>query len=550
MKKYILSFFLAVAFLVPFVGQSATLAELQTQLLQIQAAISAIPQSQTANFHPADTNRDYVISKGELDAYNKLYQDKKVTLSQWLRVTQFFNSGGYQLKAGTEDGFAPGQTANILPSLSPNSPVARHVAISSTVNTNNVNLGVFRLRSQRQNSVLNSLTFFIGVGDDVNNIVNRERTFSNLKLSDGNNTYGATSFSAGIVTFNNLNIPLPQDISKDLTLIATVAASNSSLTASSSLRARTINAVDSNYNSALINGLPMNNVGIADVGAATIVLTIQPLITVDSTPITLSPVNIANKPISSYIFNFSITLTNQGNNELYISKLAENVLDISTTPLNKEAVTVVMAPTPSLVGDTLSAYIIPSGASRKFTFSGTLNQAGNNHYQELTVIGIKYGINPTVLNSNIFKIASGQLSTRVYFSSSVLPPPPVVISPTISNISIAGNPTAWVRATSRAVTWQTNGSIPLVDILVCIEGGSCFSAHKGIANTGSVAGVRVGNNIPAGSRAFIRIRQTGNNSIVANSYVFEVVNSASSQAQINQLASAVESLRKLIENYR
>ncbi len=35
-------------------------------------------------------------------------QDNLISLSELLRVIQFFNSGGYHCEAGTEDGYAPG----------------------------------------------------------------------------------------------------------------------------------------------------------------------------------------------------------------------------------------------------------------------------------------------------------------------------------------------------------------------------------------------------------------------------------------------------------
>lgn len=34
--------------------------------------------------------------------------DSKISLSEYLRVVQFYNSGGYHCQAGTEDGYAPG----------------------------------------------------------------------------------------------------------------------------------------------------------------------------------------------------------------------------------------------------------------------------------------------------------------------------------------------------------------------------------------------------------------------------------------------------------
>ena len=67
----------------------------------VVSAFCAVPALAAGSFHSLDINQDNVFSLGEL-----------------LRGVQFFNSGGYHCESGTEDGFAPGAGDE---SCSPNS---------------------------------------------------------------------------------------------------------------------------------------------------------------------------------------------------------------------------------------------------------------------------------------------------------------------------------------------------------------------------------------------------------------------------------------------
>ena len=67
-----------------------------------------------SKYHPADLNFNYKIEKNELDAYGKLLNEGKITLSQYLRVLQFYNMGGYHLDStNKEDGFEAGLSSSM-----------------------------------------------------------------------------------------------------------------------------------------------------------------------------------------------------------------------------------------------------------------------------------------------------------------------------------------------------------------------------------------------------------------------------------------------------
>ncbi len=95
--------------------------------------------------------------------------------------------------------------------------------------------------------------------------------------------------------------------------------------------------------------------------------------------------------------------------------------------------------------------------------------------------------------------------------------------PAITNITV---PATWPQTTSQTITWQSTGDIPKVDILVCVQGGSCFATQKkGIGNSSqNQTSIYIGTNIPVGSQAYVKIRQSDKSSVYADSSRFEVKN--------------------------
>ncbi|MEA3329603.1 MAG: hypothetical protein U9Q06_02560 [Nanoarchaeota archaeon] len=68
------------------------------------------PQSPQSNapYHFLDSNRNWVIDEIELDYAQDLFDYRFLDLSELLRIIQLFNSDGYHLCEGTEDGFCLG----------------------------------------------------------------------------------------------------------------------------------------------------------------------------------------------------------------------------------------------------------------------------------------------------------------------------------------------------------------------------------------------------------------------------------------------------------
>jgi len=118
----------------------------------------------------------------------------------------------------------------------------------------------------------------------------------------------------------------------------------------------------------------------------------------------------------------------------------------------------------------------------------------------------------------------------------------------LSGVIIEDNPISVPRSSDIRVAWLTNGAIPNVDIWVCTKAGPCFPAQKNMINTSSPVRVRIGNNIPNNSQAFVRIKQPGS-SIYADSPSFVVYTTATaptSQAKVRELANTLEAIKQLL----
>ncbi len=124
-----------------------------------------------------------------------------------------------------------------------------------------------------------------------------------------------------------------------------------------------------------------------------------------------SPTVGTNGIISSYPVTFAFTLT-AGNSPIYLTSAI--MLDFASKNGNASPDKgAIMANPASLAGDTSSYWMIPPGASRQFTFNGTVSSAsatvgGANIVQ---VADINYSTNPN--NVNGYSITSGLQSLQV-----------------------------------------------------------------------------------------------------------------------------------------
>ncbi len=357
------------------------------------------------------TDGTLVVAAGVLSSTDKLTQNTSVTVSIPSGAIRTLNGKGYTDSSqpsttisSSATLLASGSVGNVLTRISPNSPSTRIQQTSTSQVTSNVVLGVFGLKSENNNSTINSLNF------NINNSTSAATSsiFSNVRLVVGGTTYGANSIVAGGTTFTNLNIALPQDQWVDLTLQADVAQNTTSVSASSTLVAAGINGVDSNYNTVTISSA--SNVSSSDVSFNTAAIAL----TSSSASYTLSGGTNGSKS-ANVVFTF--TLSNTGNQDVYISKVPGVALGTSTTgsvgsPVAASSTLTYVTANPSegnLSADTGTAptsgvFVIPTGSSRTFTYSGTVdNTNGSNGLRVFKITQINFGTttsNTTAANIN------------------------------------------------------------------------------------------------------------------------------------------------------
>lgn len=281
-----------------------------------------------------------------------------------------------------------GSNGDIYTGLSSNSPLARFQTVAAgTTQTENVTLGVFRVKSQNVGSTLNSLSFNINRSTSVATTT----LFSNVRLQAGNLSYGANSLVSGGTTFTNLQVPLPLDQWVELRLTANVAGADTSsgVMASSTLVAASISGVDANFNSLTISNA--GNVTASDVTFLQSGVGISGA----SATATNCTSQVANGPVASCLATFTFTLTNTGSNVVYVSKTPGVAFATSTTPSSvaSSTITVLTASNPTEdPSDTSVSYAIQAGASRTFTARGTVAQkAATAGVHQLKITAIYFG---------------------------------------------------------------------------------------------------------------------------------------------------------------
>lgn len=119
-------------------------------------------------------------------------------------------------------------TSQIISRLDPSSPVARTAAISPSVVTDNVVLGVFDFKSQTKDATLRSIKFKVWTSTSTVQTV-----FGALKIKIGSTLYYPTAIaqtgSYAEVTFTGLAAPMPASVFIPITVYGAVAADRTGL---------------------------------------------------------------------------------------------------------------------------------------------------------------------------------------------------------------------------------------------------------------------------------------------------------------------------------
>ncbi|MDE1975459.1 MAG: peptidoglycan-binding protein [Patescibacteria group bacterium] len=308
-----------------------------------------------------------------------------------------------------------GSVADISTKIAASAPASQ---VSQVVNANNttndVPLGFFSLKAQNNSATVNNMNFQI----NTNPAFTETGLFSNVRIVVGGQTYGASSFNAaGLAKFTNLTINLPQDQWVDVKLMADVAATSSDVLASSTMVADSIDAVDSDYNQATV-GTKTYTQATNDQTSVNTLLTINSMsISGMSASNVQDIVSASNGPTIAESVAYTFTLTNNSNNNLYVSSNVSTFINgTSTDPASNASSTITaFNPLPAVAGDVSgSAYIIPTGSSRTFTVTGLIQKSSASVKQErLSITSIQYGTSSSAPTGSNITSGLETLSTAV-----------------------------------------------------------------------------------------------------------------------------------------
>ncbi|MFA6050235.1 MAG: peptidoglycan-binding domain-containing protein [Candidatus Paceibacterota bacterium] len=289
-----------------------------------------------------------------------------------------------------------GSTGDIYTRVSPNTPDTRIVTSSASQTTPDVVLGVFSIKSQNQTSTVNSMNFTLQTMNSGETALGPQATsmFQNVRLKVGSQVYGASTFATTTI-FTNLNINLPQDQWTDVTLLADLLA-NTAASASTTIDASTIAGVDANFSSLTVSNAAdatSNKVKFQTSGISVSNMSASYTLTTGG----------ANGNTTGAAVTFTFTVTNTGNSDVYISKVPGVALATSTTgsagspATASSTITYVTASPSTYASDTgtapsSGAYVVPAGASRTLTYSGSLdNTNGTAGIRVFKITTINFG---------------------------------------------------------------------------------------------------------------------------------------------------------------
>lgn len=274
-----------------------------------------------------------------------------------------------------------GSNANIV--VRGNSANAsRIVTTSTTGQTNDVTLGMYDFKSENQASTINTLQFTMANNKGSSTV----SIFKSVKLTDGSTTYYASTIGTTTI-FTNLNISLPLDSYKTLTLKADVADQDEftpGTIASSSIVANTTNVVgvDVNYNSLSVNGgntVSGQDVTLTSAGA-----------TVAVGSVSTNAIDNGSSATVKYGVTMSYTLSNTSSNDLYVSAKTFEAVATSTTA-SSSSFTLMSASGTNGNDVAGSYYVVPAGSSRTFTLSGVIdNTNGTSGAKEFKITAIRF----------------------------------------------------------------------------------------------------------------------------------------------------------------
>ena len=355
------------------------------------------------------TNVDLAVSASVLAATDKLANNVSM-MTEFTKIKTMSEVGYVETVAvsGTSNTVtlsSTASTADVYSRLSPTSPLTGQQIVNANNITTDALLAGFSLKSTNSSSTLNSLIVTMG------GTATPSSTFSNFRLFAGSTSIAGGTLVGSTVTFSNLTTPLALDAWTEFSVKADIAAATSG-TVTVTLTPNTTNVVvtDANY------GTPTIQAGARTSNVLTLT---QNSVTVSATTATLGSAIVQSNVTTGYNASYVFTLTNNSNNDLYVSGNPGTFVSSTTTGGATAATSALTSMTlsPSTVSgdDTGSTYYsIPTGTSRTFTFAAALRGAlGGSTLFKATAIN--YGTTTGALTANSISSGLASLSLTASF---------------------------------------------------------------------------------------------------------------------------------------
>ncbi len=341
------------------------------------------------------TNPDLALSTSVLPATDKIPSGGQSVTSTFSAMRTTSEVGYVDAptvsQANTVTLTSTGSVADVYSRIAPSSPLTGQQVVNANNTTTDVNLGAFSLKSTNNSATLNTLLVTIG------GTATASTDFSNFRLYVGGSSIAGGTLSGATITFSNLTAPLATDAWVDFTIKADIAAASSG-TVNLALNPTTSNVVvtDANYGTATIeSGSRTSN---------TLTLT-QNSVTVSATSAHLGAAIVQSNITTGYNATYAFTLTNNSNNDLYVSATPGTFVTTTTTggaTAATSALTSVTVDPSTVSGDDASGtyYAIPTGSARTFTFAAVLRGA-NAGATMMKATVINYGTTTSGTGSTI-----------------------------------------------------------------------------------------------------------------------------------------------------
>lgn len=323
-------------------------------------------------------------------------------LNEYYCSNGYLSMASFSCPAGCSNGVC-NNTSIVLNRLSSSSPLDRKIIVSRDTITPNIILGVYGLKAENLDAKITNLSYKM-------NVINGQMSEigSKIRLVDGSSVYYGI-LNGNIVTFSNLNISLKKNIWKDLTLnFDAIPTTKADVSITAEMEKSGIVGVDINGKSIDISR------AVNVVGNKTSL--IFGSLSVSNAYVTTQAIRGINGEVSRYTLRYNFIITNNSNENMYLSKDPSILTSVKDNPVSCAKTTILNINNSPLPVDTSNYYVVLANESRTFAMEGVTNKsASSSCVLNSYITKIVYGISPNDITGYATTAGLKGLSTFLTF---------------------------------------------------------------------------------------------------------------------------------------